>query len=133
MESNIIDSSDSGIVITETRVTISDEKLNSMLIKAYEAAQRDAHAFQLHDLWSVCLSIAFTLIIAILTSTFNPIGTLDASVVRTLAIAICAFFSFAGIVLAIWRIRNKSYNDTIARDNAVKEIAETYILKQKKA
>lgn len=132
MESNIIDSSDSGIVITETRVIISDEKLNSMLIKAYEAAQRDAHAFQLHDLWSVCFSIAFTLFIAILTSTFNPIGTLDSGVVRACAIAICVALSFAGTALAIWRIRTKSYNDTIARDNAVKEIEEAYILKQKK-
>ena len=53
MSEMIIDSSDSGIVVTETKITISDEKLNRMLLIAYEAAQKDNNKFRLHSLWGV--------------------------------------------------------------------------------
>ena len=52
MERNmIIDNSDPGIVVTETTVTISDEKLKGMLSKTYESAQRDERRFSILNLW----------------------------------------------------------------------------------
>ncbi|MCU6724516.1 Uncharacterised protein [uncultured Clostridium sp.] len=123
----IIDSSDTGIVVTETKVTISDEKLNRMLSKTYEAAQKNSNKFKLHSLWSVCWSITGTLCMSLLTSSFNEIGSIDARSVTNWAIALCILFGIAGLVLVIWRINDKSSNDTESRDKAVNEIIEAFL------
>lgn len=122
MDEMIIDISDPGIVFKETQITISDEKLNSMLLSAYEAAQKDSNKFKLHSLWGICWSIAGTLLMSLLTSTFNKIGSIEANVVTNWAIALCALFAFLGLLLAIWRINEKSSIDTENRDNAVNKI-----------
>lgn len=127
MNEMIIDSSDTGIVVTETKITISDEKLNRMLLNAYEAAQKDNNKFKLHSLWGVCWSIAGTLLMALLTSSFNKIGSIDANTVTNWAIGLCVLFAISGLILAIWRINDKSSNNTVSRDNAVKKIIEDYL------
>ena len=131
MSEMIIDSSDSGIVVTETKITISDEKLNRMLLIAYEAAQKDDNKFRIHSLWGVCWSIAGTLLMALLTSSFNKIGSVDASTVTNWAIVLCIIFAVVGLGLAIWRINDRSSNDTEGRDNAVKKIISEYLHIQK--
>lgn len=127
MSENIIDSSDSGIVVTETKITISDEKLNRMLSNVYEVAQKDNNKFKLHNLWGVCWSIAGTLFMALLTSSFNKIGSIEANTVTNWAIGLCVLFTICGLILAIWRINDKSSNNTVSRDNAVKKIIEDYL------
>lgn len=127
MNEMIIDSSDRGIVVTETKITISDEKLNRMLLIAYEAAQKDNNKFKIHSLWGVCWSIAGTLLMALLTSSFNKIGSIDANTVTNWAIGLCVIFAIIGLFLAIWRINDKSSNNTENRDNAVKKIIEDYL------
>ena len=129
MDNMIIDDSDSGIVVTETKITISDEKLIGMFSRTYEAAQRNANKFKLHNLWSVCWSIAGTLLMAILTSTFNKIGSLEATTVTNWAIGLCVVFAVLGFGLAIWRINDKASSDTKQRDDTVKEIISNYLAK----
>lgn len=127
MNEMIIDNSGSGIVVTETKITISDEKLNRMLLIAYEAAQRDNNKFKIHSLWGVCCSIAGTLFMALLTSSFNEIGPIDAKTVTNWAIILCILFAIFGLCLAIWRINDKSSNNTESRDNAVEKIIADYL------
>lgn len=127
MREMIIDSADTGIVVTETKITISDEKLNGMLSKAYEAAQKDNNKFKIYSLWGVCWSITGTLLMALLTSSFNAIGSISADTVTNWAIALCVIFGIAGLIFAIWRMNDKSTNVIVDRDNAVKKIIQDYL------
>lgn len=129
MNNMIIDNSSSGIVVTETKITISDEKLNGMLLKTYEAATIEGNKFKIHSLWGVCWSVAGTLLMAILTSTFNAIGSVEASTVRNWAIGICIISFIVGLVFIIWRVNDKTANDIAKRDEAVQEIVNTYLKK----
>lgn len=54
---NIIDTKDEGIVVKETPISISDEKLRNSLSRAYEEAQKDMSTFHFYNLYSVFLSI----------------------------------------------------------------------------
>ncbi len=120
---NIIDNKNAGIVVTETKVTISNEKLKGLLLKAYEEALKDSHRFRIHDLWGICWSIVGTLVITFLTSDFNPVFGLESEKVKIIAIIICLIFALAGIWLTIWRVRKKTEMDTDSRDKAVDRIA----------
>ena len=127
MEQNmIIDNLDPGIVVTETSITISDEKLRGMLLRTYEAAQRNERRFDVSNLWGICWSIAGTLTITILTSSFNPIGKFSSDDIQFVAIVVCVVFVIVGIILSALRVRNKSSCDTAARDKSVDLIAKQY-------
>ena len=45
---NIIDTKDEGIVVKETPISISDEKLRNSLSRAYEEAQKDMSTFHFY-------------------------------------------------------------------------------------
>ena len=70
MLNNIIEQSDPGIVAKETPVRLSDEKLRNMLSRTYERAQKDVRKPKLCKFFGVFLSIAGTLLLSLLTSTF---------------------------------------------------------------
>lgn len=119
---NIIDNNSDGIVATETKITISDEKLNSMLSKTYEMATIEANEFKIHSLWSICWSIAGTLFITILTSSFNGIGSIGADTINNWAIGICIFAFLAGLILIIWRLNDKTSTNFNKRNDTVQQI-----------
>lgn len=119
---NIIDNNSDGIVATETKITISDEKLNSMLSKTYEMATIEANEFKIHSLWSICWSIAGTLFITILTSSFNGIGSIGADTINNWAIGICIFAFLAGLILIIWRLNDKTSTNFTKRNETVQQI-----------
>ena len=68
---NIIDTKDEGIVVKETLISISDEKLRNSLSRTYEEAQKDMSKFHFYNLYSVFLSISSTLFLSLLTSNFH--------------------------------------------------------------
>lgn len=119
---NIIDNNSDGIVATETKITISDEKLNSMLSKTYEMATIEANKFKIHSLWSICWSIAGTLFITILTSSFNGIGSIGADTINNWAIGICIFAFMAGLILIIWRLNDKTSTNFTKRNETVQQV-----------
>lgn len=126
----IIDGNDPGIVVSETQVTISDEKLIGLLYRTYEVALCDARKFRIHDLWGVCWSIVGTLILALFTSDFKSLGTIDSSIVTNIAIIGTVLIGIAAIILTIWRVREKITLDLSDRDNAVDKIMNDYNLKR---
>lgn len=128
-ENKIIDYSDPGIVVTETKITISDEKLSGLLSKAYEAALKDSKKFKIHNLWSVCWSISGTLLMAIITSSFNAIGSIKPETVTNWAIILCACFALVAIVLTVWRVNDKTSSETSERDLAVERIIKQHLTK----
>ena len=125
---NIIDTKDEGIIVKETLISISDEKLRNSLSRTYEEAQKDMSKFHFCNLYSVFLSIASTLFLSLLTSNFHAIGYATAEKVTTGAWVICIVSGFLGVILGCYKVAEK--NDTSARDNAVEKVYKQHISKQ---
>lgn len=126
---NIIDTKDEGIVVKETPISISDEKLRNSLSRAYEEAQKDMSTFHFYNLYSVFLSIASTLFLSLLTSDFHAIGTITADQVTNGAWGICIGSGFLGGILVCYKVSQKTKNDTSNRDVAVKKVFNQHIQK----
>ena len=101
MANNIIKQSNQGIVMEETPVTLSDEKLNGILLRTYEKAVADVSTWRFYKLYSVLLSIAGTLFVSLFTSTFNGIGTIDSERVRDIVIILTIVSAIFGFVLSV--------------------------------
>lgn len=130
MSHNIIEQSDPGIVAKETPVRLSDEKLRNMLSRTYERAQKDMSTTKLRKYYSVFLSVAGTLFLSLLTSTFGAIGNISAEVVTKFAWAICIISAVLGFILMGMTVSEKTKNDTSDRDQAVNEVFEQYFSKK---
>ena len=127
---NIIDTKDEGIVVKETLISISDEKVKNSLSRTYEEAQKDMSKFHFYNLYSVFFSIASTLFLSLLTSNFHAIGSATAETVTIGAWVICIVSAFLGGILACYKVAERTKNDTSARDDAVEKIFNQHITKQ---
>ena len=125
---NIIDTKDEGIVVKETLISISDEKLRNSLSRTYEEAQKDMIKFHFYNLYSVFFSIFSTLFLSLLTSNFHAIGSATAEMVTVGAWGICIISGFLGGILACCKVAKR--NDTSARDAAVEKVFKQHITKQ---
>ncbi len=123
---NIIDSSIPAIVIQETPISLSDEKLKSILLKTYEAAIKNANAPKYYKLYGVLLSVSFTLLVALLTSSFKSLWSIDAKCVTNIAWIMCVICGLLGIAFLIIGSRQKMKNDTEERDKAVNDIFDAH-------
>lgn len=122
MTSKIINSSDPGIVAKEITVHLSDEKLRGIMSRTYERAQKDAGTIKFHKFYSVFLSIAGTLFLSLLTSSFNDLGPIKSETVTVVAWILCGASSLLGFILMGVHVADKTKNHTIERDTAVDEI-----------
>lgn len=130
MPNGIIEQSDPGIVAKETPVRISDEKLKNMLSRTYERAQKDMSVVKFRNYYSVFLSIAGTLFLSLLTSTFGAVGNISAECVTKFAWITCIASATLGFVLMGMTVSDKTKNDTSERDQAVSEVFELYFSKK---
>ncbi len=126
MANNIIDHTDHGIVVKESPIHLSDEKLRNVLLRTYERAQQDAHDIKLHNFYGVFLSVAGTLFLTLLTSSFHALGSICAETVTTIVWIICAVSALAGFILLAAHVSEKIKSDTSKRDKAVDEIFEQH-------
>lgn len=124
---NIIDtSSGAGIILTETPISLSDEKLKSMMYRTYESAERKEKEFHIYKLYGIFLSIAGTLFLSLLTSSFKAIGGLSAEAVTHIAVGICGCSGLAGIIFACVAYTKNTNGDTRNRDVAVNALFEEH-------
>ena len=93
MANNIIKQTNQGIVLEETPVTLTDEKLNGILLRTYEKAVYETTKWHWYKLYSILLSVAGTLFLTLLTSSFNDIGSFEAESIRKIVIGITIFAS----------------------------------------
>ena len=124
MPTNIIDKSAPGIVMQETQISLSDEKLKSLLLRTYEAALRDANSPKYYKTYSVLLSIAGTLLITLLTSSFSSLGQISADTITVIAWIVFCGCAITGFIFLWIAARKKMSYDTSARDKAISEIFE---------
>lgn len=125
----IIGTEDEGIVVKETPISISDEKLRNSLSRAYEEAQKDMSKFHFYNLYSVFFSIAGTLFLSLITSDFHAIGSITPEVVTIGAWVVCIGSGILGGILACWKVSQKTKNDTSDRDAAVNRVFGQHISK----
>lgn len=126
MSNNIIEQSDPGIVAKETPVRLSDEKLRNMLSRTYERAQRDMSSWKIYKSYSMLLSVAGTLFLSLMTSTFNEVGSLSTEIVTCIVWIMCILFALFGFILMGISVSVKMRSDTTERDKAVDEVFEQY-------
>ena len=131
MVNNIIDKSDPGIVIKETQIALSDEKLKNILLKTYEAAIQDANKPKIYKAYSVFLSIAGTLLISLLTSSFGSLGKINADTVTIIVWVIFTICSVLGFVFLGITANSKMKHDTKSRDEAIARIFEEHCANEK--
>lgn len=122
----IIDIFAPGITLKEISVNLSDEKLKTMLSRAYETAQQDATKFKFHKIYGISLSICGTLALTILTSSFNPIGPVSSKMVSIIAILICIFTGIIGLIQLLYNVSHKTNNNIAERDEAIQKIFKDY-------
>ena len=122
MPNNIITQGDPGIVAKERPVSLSDEKLKTMLSRTYECAQKDMNSTKFRNFYSIFLSIAGTLFLSLLTSSFNAFGNVSSETVTLVVSIICVAFAVLGFILLALTVKDKTTTDTSARDKAVDEI-----------
>ena len=126
---SIINQTNQGIVLEETQITLSDEKLNGMLLHTYEKAVADTTKWKFYKLYGVLLSVAGTLFISVLTSTFNNIGQLNSDIVRIFVICLTIITAIVGFVFLGISINQKKKSDTEVRDTTIKKVISDYYKK----
>lgn len=131
MAINIIKQTNQGIVMEETPVTLSDEKLNGILLHTYEKAVSDSTKWHWYKLYSVLLSISGTLFLSLFTTTFNDVGQLKADVIMYIVIGITIITAIFGFICLGISVNQKKKNDTEMRDKSIKEITEKYCTNNK--
>lgn len=112
------------IVCTETEITITNEKLKNTLSGIYETARDDANKKKWYDYFTVGFSIAGTILLALLTATFNDIGSISSHTVTTIAWVIFGISFSYGVVALIAKlisISNNTRNEHKERDKAIIE------------
>ena len=122
----VIDSTDPGIVIKETTVQLSDEKLKNLLSHIYEISQEKTSAIKFYKFYGVFLSIAGTLFLTLLTSSFKQIGPFGADVVTKIAWCICIASAVLGFILLCFAVNQKLHYNCSERDETVEKELEKY-------
>lgn len=130
MENTLIDSSSGDIIIQEKAIRISDEKLSSMLLKTYEQAREDAGKFKLYKYYGVFLSIAFTLFITLLTTSFNDFLGIAGEVISLIFWVVFALSLASGTVLAVICASNMRNNQNSERDMAIEKVLNNINIKR---
>ena len=117
-----IDTITGSIVCTETNIKLTDEKLRGILSKTYETARKDAQKFRIYNHYGVFLSVAFSLIIPLLTSEFQSFGVISADNLSVFCWVVFAISLVSGVVLVIIYASNAATNETSERDKAVESM-----------
>ena len=128
-KNNIIKQSNQGIVLEETAVTLSDEKLNGILLHTYEKAVQDVTKWHYYKLYNVLLSIAGTLFVSLFTSSFNDFGHFGADKIRITVVIITIISAVVGFVFLGISVNQKKKSDTEVRDASIKEIIDIFCRK----
>ncbi|MBR2799467.1 MAG: hypothetical protein IKE04_01025 [Oscillospiraceae bacterium] len=118
----IIDSTSPTIVIQETPISLSDEKLKRILSQTYEAAVKNTSASKYYKHYDVLMTIALTLVLPLITSKFNSIGMVSAETITVILWVICLGCFVVGFVFLMIASNQKMKSDTEERDGTIDRI-----------
>ena len=124
---DIINDDDAHIIIKETPVHLTDEKIRSILYRTYERAQNDMSAKKWYDYYDCCFSVSGTLFLTLLTASFNQTFGIEPDKLAIIAKWMLGISLLSGIVLLIFKLKAKRQSDMSKRDIAVEEVFSKYI------
>lgn len=127
-QSSIVQS-DSEIIMQEMSITLTDEKMKGILMHTYERAVKDVSKWHFYKLYGSFLSIGGTLLLTILTSSFNDILMLKAETIKNISVAATIAFLLTGFICLAISVNQKKKNDMDARDRAIEEVFKEYAAK----
>ena len=117
------------IVCVESKINLSDAKMVNILKDTYEFARKDARKFKIYKHYGIFFSIAFSLLVSLLTSQFLPLGQIAGTTLKIIFGVVCAVCFIIGFTLLIICVNKKESNVNQERDNAVKEIMNNLLKK----
>lgn len=124
---DIISSDGEHIIVKETPVHLTDEKIKSVLFRAYEYAQKDVNTKSLLDYYDCCFSVSLTLFLTLLTASFNGVFGIEANTVTLIVKIVFGSLMILGILMLVLKLNTKRQSDTKQRDIAVEEVFSRYI------
>lgn len=124
---DIINDDDAHIIVKETSVHLTDEKIKSILYRTYERAQNDMSVKKWYDYYDCCFSVSGTLFLTLLTASFNKTFGIEPDELATTAKWMLGMSLLLGIVFLIFKLKEKRQNDMSKRDIAVEEVFSKYI------
>ena len=125
MESTpIINPSLPAIVLTEQKIEMSDVKLKEILNYTYEHAQKESKAAMYREYYSSLFSVSGTLLLTLLTASFNDIGVIKANVITIIAWVICIGSFLLGLFFLAMFFSSKNMCNIDRRDESIQEILE---------
>ena len=127
MANNLSLISNDKIIVQERSIQVTDEKLNRLLLTTYEKARKDANTFKLYNHYGVFISIAGSLIIPLLTSTFHDFGKISGKTLTGITWGLFAASLIFGIILALIRASKQGSDEHDERDKTVGEIIEKIV------
>lgn len=119
-------------VMQERPIQVTDEKLNRLLSSTYETARKDARKFKIYNHYGIFFSIAGSLIITLLTSSFNNYEIISSSTLTIIAWIVFSVSLITGIVLAIIRASLQNNDEHTQRDKAVEKIIDKIVSDENK-
>lgn len=124
---DIMNGEDAHIIVKETPVHLTDEKIKSILYRTYERAQSDVSVKKWYDYYDCCFSVAGTLFLTLLTASFNKTFGIEPEGLANIARWMLGISLLAGIVFLIFKLKAKRQSDMSNRDIAVEEVFSKYI------
>lgn len=124
---DIINDDDAHIIVKETPVHLTDEKIKSILYRTYERAQNDMSVKKWYDYYDCCFSVSGTLLLTLLTASFNKTLGIEPDELASIAKLMLGISLLSGIVFLILKLKAKRQSDMSKRDIAVEEVFSKYI------
>lgn len=124
MAENLYEITSDPIVVKEKPFALGKEKLRSLLNRSYEQSWEKTNKFKIYDLYSWVISFFFTLIIALCTADFHDFAGMKAEAIKTVAIILTIISGILGIILLIWKFKDKGRTVFGDRDETVNKILE---------
>lgn len=118
---NKIGSSGKPVVVSDTQLQLSDERLRRILGAMYEKGESDGRR---SSPWKSCapyFSIAFTLLLTLMTSDFRSILGMSSETIAKIAILLLLASLAVGIFLLLWTRNARNNHFYEKRDKAVEE------------
>ena len=122
-----------GIFCRDLKISLSNEKLKSMLLHIYERGRSDAQKTNIYEHWLACFSFAFTSSIPLWTADFHDFWEIPGKLLRGFVMGLSVGSFLLGVAfLGFYMLFNRNKNDEHQeRDQAVKEAIQKLKLQAK--
>lgn len=126
-----ISSEKEDLIVENQNIKMNDDKLYRLQQLTYEKAVQNCNKIHPSSAWPVCLSIAATLFLTLLTSDFKSVGCVDADLVKKIAVGLCVLAVILFVVFLCVSFSRKPFSSKVTeeRERAITEARNEIISK----